>query len=73
MDEIKDVQQDEVSKETPSPKGEESKEETPQPLTEERIQQIVAEQVELGKREIQSVKDRARLEIENAERRVRLA
>jgi len=62
------------SKETPSTEGE-----TPQsqPLTEERIAQLVKEQVELrtdiAKREIQSMKDKARAEVENAQRRARFA
>ena len=73
MDEINDVQPEVVAPETTLPEGEKPKEETPKPLTEERIRQIMNETVEQGKREIQSVKDRARLEIENAERRARLA
>jgi len=69
MDE-KGVQTDAVPEGTTLPEAEKPQ---PQPLTEERIQQIVAEQTELAKREIQSVKDRARNEVAEAQRRARLA
>lgn len=44
-----------------------------QPLTEERIKQLIAEQVEAGRRELQSFKDKARSEIESAQARAQLA
>lgn len=69
------VQTDEVPKGTEStgdetPKGEET---PPQPLTEERIRQIMAEEREVSKREIQSAKDKATSEVEKAQRRAQAA
>lgn len=58
--------------------GKETEQQTqPQPLTEERIKQIVAEETtratEVAKREIQSIKDKARREVEDAQARAGLA
>ena len=66
------VQTEEVS--TGEQASTESEKTQAQPLTEARIAQIVAEQVEIAtnkaKGEIQSVKDKARVEVERATRRV---
>jgi len=75
------VQPDESSKEGEASKEEVGKETEqqpqPQPLTEERIKQIVAEATtvatEVAKREIQSVKDKARQEVEDAQARTGFA
>lgn len=49
-------------------------EQTPQPLTKDQIQQLITEQVDLAKRQLQSEKDRAVNEIKReADRKLRLA
>jgi len=82
MDEEKNVQDGTVSEDSGTESTETGTQETdsgteqqpqPQPLTEERIHQIIAEQTDLARREIQSVKDKARSEVEAAQRRARLA
>lgn len=64
---VEGVQSDVVSEETTPPEAE------VQPLTEARIKEIIAQATEEGKREIQSVKDKARAEIEAALGRATLA
>ena len=77
MADDKIVQTDATSKEGEAlPEGAE-KQTQEQPLTEERIKQIVAEATatatEAAKREIQSAKDKARREVEDAQARAMLA
>lgn len=79
MADVEDIQPDatsqgDASTEVKPPEGGEPQ---PQPLTEERIKQIVTEATtaatEVAKREIQSVKDKARQEVEDAQARVGFA
>jgi len=66
-----DVQPTVVSEETTALGGDKPPEE--QPLTEAKIKEIIGEATKEAKREIQSVKDKARAEIEAAQVRARLA
>lgn len=76
------VVKDEVKEETPStevkpedkPKDESKEEPQPQPLTEERVQQMLAEQAESIRRQLQSDKDKAVAEVRReADKRARFA
>ncbi len=66
MDE-KDIQTEQVSTETASPSGDTQE----KPLTREEILSLISQATETAKREIQSVKDKARNEVEVAQRRAR--
>ena len=75
----KDVQEEQVSREEPvleevKPEEKEEPKEEPKPLSEERIQQLIVEQVDLASRRFKSEKDKAVSEVRReAEKRTRYA